>query len=213
MQCDVFYSKIIFMLDLKKEQWKHILPRGGKDFDVRLVAHTTVYYSKMDSLIVYGGIMAGLARLSKLSDRMFAFKISGRFWSEIHYPRGHLSDSYIPKERAFHTSVVIGNYLVVFGGYSHRHNKEEICYDNQMYLYHLECHTWVSHEVLGLNDQGNNGKLLPITFLFFQIIIRQMIIVLSSNRRRETRCFCPRCRYSKWKYPSHFWRVSRKCKC
>ncbi|KAK6618955.1 hypothetical protein RUM44_003336 [Polyplax serrata] len=140
--------------DLKKEQWKHILPRGGKDFDVRLVAHTTVYYSKMDSLIVYGGIMAGLARLSKLSDRMFAFKISGRFWSEIHYPRGHLSDSYIPKERAFHTSVVIGNYLVVFGGYSHRHNKEEICYDNQMYLYHLECHTWVSHEVLGLNDQA-----------------------------------------------------------
>jgi len=49
---------------------------------------------------------------------------------------------------------MIGNYLVVFGGYSHRHNKEEICYDNQMYLYHLGCHAWVSHDVLGLNDKG-----------------------------------------------------------
>lgn len=39
--------------------------------------------------------------------------------------------------------------MVVFGGYSHRHNKEEICYDNQMYLYHLGCHTWVSPDVLG----------------------------------------------------------------
>lgn len=43
---------------------------------------------------------------------------------------------------------------MVFGGYSHRHNKEEICYDNQMYLYHLGCHAWVSHDVLGLNDKG-----------------------------------------------------------
>lgn len=50
-----------------------------------------------------------------------------------------------------------GNYLVVFGGYSHRHNKEEICYDNQMYLYHLGCHAWVSHDVLGLNDKGKTN--------------------------------------------------------
>lgn len=44
--------------------------------------------------------------------------------------------------------------MVVFGGYSHRHNKEEICYDNQLYLYHLGCHTWVSHEILGNTDEG-----------------------------------------------------------
>lgn len=42
-----------------------------------------------------------------------------------------------------------GNYLFVFGGYTHRHNKVEICYDNQMYMYHLGCHSWISSDVLG----------------------------------------------------------------
>jgi len=64
---------------------------------------------------------------------------------------------YICKIHNFLFIIMTGNYLVVFGGYSHRHNKEEICYDNQMYLYHLGCHTWVSHEVLGLNDKGKTN--------------------------------------------------------
>ncbi|KAJ9576932.1 hypothetical protein L9F63_006498, partial [Diploptera punctata] len=80
---------------------------------------------------------------------MFSFQLDSRHWTEIHYPRSHLQDMHVPRERAFHTSTIIGNYLVVFGGYSHRHNKEEICYDNQLYLYHLGCHTWVSQEILG----------------------------------------------------------------
>lgn len=45
--------------------------------------------------------------------------------------------------------MLLGNYLVVFGGYSHRHNREEICYDGQMYLYHLGCHSWIPLDVLG----------------------------------------------------------------
>lgn len=62
-----------------------------------------------------------------------------------------------------------GNYLVVFGGYSHRHNKEEICYDNQMYLYHLGCHAWVSHDVLGLNDKGKANLIcFCVKFILYQ---------------------------------------------
>lgn len=45
--------------------------------------------------------------------------------------------------------LIPGNYLIVFGGYSHRHNREEICYDGQMYLYHLGCHSWIPLDVLG----------------------------------------------------------------
>lgn len=98
--------------------------------------------------------MAGVARFSKLSDRMFAFHLTERYWTEIQYPRTPLRDAYIPRERAFHTSTIVGNYMIVFGGYSHRHNKEEICYDNQMYLYHLGCHTWINQDVLGTSKQS-----------------------------------------------------------
>lgn len=66
--------------------------------------------------------------------------------------------------------IIAGNYLVVFGGYSHRHNKEEICYDNQMYLYHLGCHAWVSHDILNISDKGKRCEIFPkliFIYLFF----------------------------------------------
>lgn len=122
------------------------------------MAHTTIYHKPSDSLIVYGGVVAGVARFSKLSDRMFAFHIHERHWTELQYPRAPLRDAYIPRERAFHTATVIGNYMIVFGGYSHRHNKEEICYDNQMYLYHLGCHTWINQDVLGTGNRSTYPK-------------------------------------------------------
>lgn len=157
------FSSKLFSIKLnfdnpEDEQWSEIHARGGKELDVRMVAHTTVYHSHTNSLLVYGGIVVGVARFSKLSDRMFSFQLDSRHWSEVHYPRAHLRDTYVPRERAFHTSTIIGNYLIVFGGYSHRHNKEEICYDSHMYLYHLGCHTWVSHDIVGVGDKAQDFR-------------------------------------------------------
>lgn len=146
------FSSSMYKIKLSEvsiENWERVPVRGGKELDVRVVAHTAVYHLHSNSILVYGGVVASVARFSKLSDRMFAFDIENKHWSEIHYPRAHLRDTYVPRERAFHTSTVIGNYLVVFGGYSHRHNREEICYDGQMYLYHLGCHSWIPLDVLG----------------------------------------------------------------
>ncbi|XP_066249619.1 multiple epidermal growth factor-like domains protein 8 isoform X2 [Euwallacea similis] len=140
------------------EQWEKVKARGGKQLDIRVVAHTTVYHNATNSLIVYGGIVAGVARFSKLSDRTFAFQLDHKHWTEIHYTREHFRDKYVPRERAFHSANVFGNYLIIFGGYSHRHNKEEICYDNQMYLYHLGCHTWVNTDILGNNNDSRYPK-------------------------------------------------------
>ncbi|XP_073988408.1 multiple EGF like domains 8 isoform X2 [Rhodnius prolixus] len=150
---DGSFSDQVYRIKLREgggdEIWEHVNSRGGKSLDVRLVGHTTVYSDILHSLIVYGGVATIVARFSKLSDRMFSFDLDSRTWTQIHYPRATLRDTFVPSERAFHTSTTIGNYIVVFGGYTHRHNKEEICYDNQLYLYHLGCHTWVSHEILG----------------------------------------------------------------
>uniref|UniRef100_A0A182QTX8 Multiple epidermal growth factor-like domains protein 8 n=1 Tax=Anopheles farauti TaxID=69004 RepID=A0A182QTX8_9DIPT len=131
------------------DQWEEVIPRGGKSLDVRMVAHTTSYQRATNSLVVYGGLVANVARFSRLSERMFAFQLDHKHWAELQYPRTALHDGYAPRERAFHTTNIVGNYLIVFGGYSHKHNKEEICYDNQMYLYHLGCHSWINPEVLG----------------------------------------------------------------
>lgn len=98
--------------NIHDERWSEVRPRGGKELDVRVVAHSTVYHAKTNSLLVYGGIVAGVARFSKLSDRMFSFQLDSRHWSEIRYPRSHLQDMHVPRERAFHTSTIIGLYYV-----------------------------------------------------------------------------------------------------
>lgn len=154
------FSSRLYSIELNPEgdeQWVEVKPRGGKELDVRVVAHSTVYHAASNSLLVYGGIVASVARFSKLSDRMFSFHLDYKHWTEIHYTREHLREKFVPRERAFHTTNILGNYLIVFGGYTHLHNKEEICYDNQMYLYHLGCHIWVNPEILG----KTNGSSYP----------------------------------------------------
>lgn len=133
------------------DEWELVFPRGGKSFDYRVVAHTTIFHEKSNSLIIYGGVIAGIARFSKLSERMFSFSLDDNHWTEIHYPKSTARESNIPRERAFHSATIAGDFMIIFGGYSHRHNKEEICYDNQMYLYHLECHSFINQEALDVN--------------------------------------------------------------
>lgn len=45
---------------------------------------------------------------------MFVFQLDKKVWSEIHYPRAHLRDTYVPRERAFHTCNIIGNNCLLY---------------------------------------------------------------------------------------------------
>ncbi|BES89065.1 Plexin repeat [Nesidiocoris tenuis] len=140
------------------EQWEIVHTREGKPLDLRLVGHSTVYSAIYDSLIVYGGLKAKDSRTPKLTDSMYMYSLSTMSWARINYPKSQHLDQFTPLARAFHTSTLIGNYLVVFGGYAHEHKKDEICYDNKIYLYHLGCHVWVSQETLG---QSGSGRFYP----------------------------------------------------
>ena len=130
------------------KMWERVRFRGGEHSELRVVGHTTVYHEQSDSLLVFGGIAVNMAKFSVLSDRLFVFDFGKSYWSEVSYPRGEHYDEFVPMKRAFHSANVIGEYMVVSGGYSHHHNQEETCYDSRVYLYHLGCHTWVSPSVL-----------------------------------------------------------------
>lgn len=156
---DGLFSSSLFRIKLSvgggNEEWEVVRSRGGKLLDLRLVGHSTIYDPSSGSLIVTGGLVTSVARFSKLSDKIFAFHIPSKTWASLDYPRAILRDNYISAGRAFHSAVRIGNYMVIFGGYIHKHNKEEICYDNQLFLYHLGCHTWISNEILGPIDAAS----------------------------------------------------------
>ncbi len=44
--------------------------------------------------------------------------------------------------------------MLIFGGFSHKHNEVEACYDDSIYFFHLGCQTWVSNRILEYSPQG-----------------------------------------------------------
>jgi len=94
---------VYLFLDDENEQWKEIKPRGGKELNFRVAAHSTVYDDRSQSLIIYGGVVTSASWFSKLSDRMFIFNIQTQHWSDIKYP-----PSNVPTERAFHSANIMG---------------------------------------------------------------------------------------------------------
>ena len=75
-------------------------------------------------------------------------------WPQISSSNSGRNGNNVPPERAFHSAHIMGNYMLVFGGYSHKHNEVENCYDQHIYFFHLGCHTWVSQRILEHSPQG-----------------------------------------------------------
>ncbi|GAB0200402.1 multiple epidermal growth factor-like domains protein 8 [Grus japonensis] len=85
------------------------------------------------------------------------FHVDLRHWTTLRARDG----AHGPRERAFHTATVIGDYMVVYGGNVHIHYHEEKCYEDEIFFYHLGCHQWVPSAELahGLpHDQGSQGS-------------------------------------------------------
>lgn len=48
--------------EVNTESWERVQVRGGKELDVRVVAHTAVYHAHSNSILIYGGVVASVAR-------------------------------------------------------------------------------------------------------------------------------------------------------
>ncbi|XP_074538910.1 multiple epidermal growth factor-like domains protein 8 isoform X3 [Halichoeres trimaculatus] len=119
-------------------RWETVKPTGGKP--PATAGHSMVFHSPSRTLLVYGGHHPTTARFSVRVNNSDVFHVDRRFWTSFH--SGFPATG--PRERAFHTATVIGNYMVVYGGNVHIHYQEEKCYDEEIFFYHLGCHQWVS---------------------------------------------------------------------
>ena len=143
-------------------QWELVIPLGGKPANRRLVGHTTVYHKESRSLLVFGGFLPDYARFPKRTNALHSYHIDQNYWSRIHFNRLDTTDP--PKDRAFHSAAILGNYMVIYGGNSHIHHDEEVCYDSEIYFYHLGCHRWVHYKSM---EQAFPGKHIVVYILLF----------------------------------------------
>lgn len=144
------YSSRIYSMNASSPQsWSTLKLSGGRSGDRLLHGHSAVYHPETSSIIIYGGIAARSARYTTLSSKIFTFNIINKYWTEIHY-NNYVGPGtpHVPRQRAHHTAVIMGNYMVIYGGNVHIHNTVEMCYDEGIYLYHLGCHQFVNHSLV-----------------------------------------------------------------
>lgn len=134
------------------ENWERVKTRGGKESELHLVGHSTVFHQESRSLLVFGGFMTDNARFPKRKGALHAFHVDEEWWSELGF--NTLSPN-APKKRAFHQAVILDNYMVIHGGNIHIHHDEEICYDDQLHFYHLGCHTWIDIKTMSRAFTGS----------------------------------------------------------
>ncbi|XP_005755461.1 multiple epidermal growth factor-like domains protein 8, partial [Pundamilia nyererei] len=96
-----------------------------------------VYLSSTGAMYLFGGF-----DLNRALGDLIKYNFTSNQWESRSY--GHSPVTTGPRERAFHSATVIGNYMVVYGGNVHIHFHEEKCYDEEIFFYHLGCHQWVS---------------------------------------------------------------------
>ncbi|XP_035715096.1 multiple epidermal growth factor-like domains protein 8 [Folsomia candida] len=112
----------------------------GKETHRSYLGHTMSYWPQKNSLILFGGIgTSDYGRFSKLSSQLWIFMLNSTTWLHLDYKKNGGVPPGIYLERAFHTAHIVEQYLIIFGGYTHVHNKDETCYSNQMLVYNLEC--------------------------------------------------------------------------
>ncbi|XP_025111697.1 multiple epidermal growth factor-like domains protein 8 isoform X1 [Pomacea canaliculata] len=139
----VFVDDIYRIDAVQAGSWEVVVIKGGRYPPKRLVGHTTIYHKESESLIVYGGYTQGSALFSDRTSQIHSLNLEDNYWSEL--INTNWPETTTPKQRAFHSAVSLGNYMVVYGGNTHDHAGLEICYNPRMYFYHLGCHVWLNH--------------------------------------------------------------------
>ena len=142
------FSHQMYRIDLQLQQWESVEYPGNPLY---ITGHSVVYYEEINVLLLFGGISRDVARFSRLSSLLYEFDLDSQRWTQMKLParaKNPLPNSHLPAERAFHSAHIMGNYMVIFGGYSYKHNEVVTCVDDQLYFFHLGCHTWVSRRIL-----------------------------------------------------------------
>ncbi|GBM96414.1 Multiple epidermal growth factor-like domains protein 8 [Araneus ventricosus] len=153
---DGTFSSKMYRINIRDMNgWEVVDSYGGKESTLRLVGHSAVYHQQTKTIFVFGGITAEYSHVSKLTNHLYAFHVEKKYWIKIKYERNHFT----PLERAFHTAAIVGDYMIIYGGYTHKHVEEEICYDNETHLYHLRCHKWIDISNLRKDFIGSNNPI------------------------------------------------------
>eukprot|EP00794_Sanderia_malayensis_P010746 gene10746-11897_t len=136
------FSADIFMFDLQSSStgWKKLTTSGGKTSMLRLVGHSSVYNSYTNSLLIFGGELS-----RSKQNRLLSFSLDHHVFTEL-VPNQHVP-LMLPKPRSFHSAVIAGDYMVIYGGMLSA-LMSSVCHSNKLLYYNIKCNAWVYETTL-----------------------------------------------------------------
>ncbi|EDV26151.1 uncharacterized protein TRIADDRAFT_55971 [Trichoplax adhaerens] len=176
-----------YMLDLShgldKAKWFLFYTLGDPYGAKRLIGHTTVYYKPMKSLIIFGGWKLNYKSVGSMQNTIYALHFQSGLWTKIEDK--DVAPLTASPPMAYHTTTLVHNYLLIYGGSPKFSNTDQKCINDKLYIFHLDCHQWVktslftksitlsgrsSHVALGIDD-----KLMLIIGGFSGTITNQVV--------------------------------------
>ena len=140
------YKNRIQEYKIANDSW--IVPRTHGTVVEGGFGHSSVYDPQSKLIYVYGGYHAGDTSSDQLSDKLYSFDITTRFWKTL--PRNQ-------RPRYLHSAVLIGGLMLVFGGNTHNDTSISLgakCYSLDFLAYDTECNKWLQVDAVGLPSNG-----------------------------------------------------------
>ena len=107
-----FSSAMYWYSLVNKNGWTKVSYERGNQDHLRRLGHSALYYPNMSSIIVFGGVVPEGPKTSVHSNKLLAFQVDLEVWSELAITS---ESGEVPKGRSFHSSVLVGDYLIIYG--------------------------------------------------------------------------------------------------
>ncbi|XP_075250628.1 multiple epidermal growth factor-like domains protein 8 isoform X4 [Convolutriloba macropyga] len=152
---DDTFNNLIYVLDTNMMTWETRSPNGYPGLQLRRVGHSTVYDRKRKAILIFGGYLPSTPNFSKKTNDLLAYSPAENYlslWDTVEREKGAKPDNI-----AHHSAVIMGNYMVVFGGSMQKaYSEQDSCVMNQTYLFHLDCHMWIDKDRVLIGQGGEN---------------------------------------------------------
>ncbi|CAG2195394.1 Attractin-like protein 1 [Mytilus edulis] len=153
-------TKELWVYDLSSnDTW--IVPRTFGSVVEGGFGHSSVYDPHSKLIYVYGGYHAGDTSSDQLSDKLYSFDISTRFWKTL--PRNE-------RPRYLHSAVLIGGLMLVFGGNTHNDTSISLgakCYSLDFLAYDTGRQCMINSLDFLAYDTGRQCMINSLDFLAY----------------------------------------------
>ncbi|EGD72476.1 laminin B1 [Salpingoeca rosetta] len=134
---DTLFSAYVHAFNVTDEAWSRIVPLAahlGKVSD-----HAAVYHPQSHAIIVSGGYIPGNLRFPGRTSQVLLFSLTEPSWRVL------VAHDDSRPTLAFHSAVLWGRFMVLFGGFRHSHYEDEECHSNDLLVFDVDCATWHPH--------------------------------------------------------------------